>query len=339
MYMKKVYIITGANGHLGNTIIRMLKEKEELVIGFILPQEKGSIIGENISYVQGDIRNKGDICRLFEQVENYEVIVIHCAGIISIADDISDDIYDVNVKGTKNLLEISMEKQVSRFLYVSSVHAIPEGDKLHVLRETNQFSDKMVHGAYAKTKAIATKMVLQYVKKGLNAIIVHPSGILGPYNDTGNHLVQLISDYANGKLPFCVNGGYDFVDVRDVADGCLKAIEKGRIGECYILSNRHYEVKEVLEIVQNIQQGRKAIILPTWLARLGLPFIKIDAKLRNKRPLYTKYSLYTLASDDKFSHYKATTELDYHPRDLYITIKDTLDWLNSKKRKKVFTKD
>lgn len=333
MYMKKLYIITGANGHLGNTIIRMLKEKNELVRGFILPHEEGSLPGENIAYVQGDIRNKKDVDSLFEKVEDYEVIVIHCAGIISIADKISDEIYDVNVKGTKNLLKVSLEKKVSRFLYVSSVHAIPEGDKLHVLRETNHFSDKLVHGAYAKTKAIATKSVLQYAKKALNVLIVHPSGILGPYNDTGNYLVQLIWDYANGKLPFCVKGGYDFVDVRDVADGCLKAIEKGKKGECYILSNRHYEVKEVLEIVYSIKKGKRSIILPTWMAKVGLPFIKIDAKLKKKRPLYTKYSLYTLVSDDKFSHDKATCELDYHPRDLYITIKDTLQWLDSKRRK------
>ena len=88
--------------------------------------------------------------------------------------------------------------------------------------------------------------MLDAVQEGLDAVVVHPSGILGPYDRSGNHLVQLVNDYINGKLPACVNGGYDFVDVRDVADGCLKAIEKGKPGECFILSNRHYEVKDCL---------------------------------------------------------------------------------------------
>ena len=133
-------------------------------------------------------------------------------------------------------------------MYVSSVHAIPERKEKGVTGETQRFSPAYVTGGYAKTKAAATRIVLQAAKRGLDVVVVHPSGVLGPYDRSGNHLVQMVAEYLNGTLPACVKGGYDFVDVRDVAQGCLLAAEKGRSGECYILSDRYCEIREVLAI-------------------------------------------------------------------------------------------
>ena len=185
-----------------------------------------------------------------------------------------------------------------------------------------------------KTKAEATQAVLDAVACGLDAVIVHPSGILGPYDTSRNHLVQLVSDYIHGHLPACVRGGYDFVDVRDVAQGCLAAADFGRTGECYILSNRHYEIKELLGMIRSLQGGKKVPSLPLWMAKIATPFIELDAKRRHRRPLYTRYSLYTLQSNDKFSHDKATKELGYHPRDLYQTLADTIAWMKGKRKRK-----
>ena len=141
----------------------------------------------------------------------------------------------------------------------------------------------------------------------------------------------MVNDYIHGRLPACVVGGYDFVDVRDVAYGCLAAAERGKCGECYILSNRHYEVRDVLEMVRDVQGKRKLLpVLPMWMARAAVPIINWIAKCRKKRPLYTKYSLYTLKSNDRFSHDKATCELNYRPRDLYQTIADTVAWIKTK---------
>ncbi|WP_252979970.1 hypothetical protein [Eisenbergiella tayi] len=163
-------------------------------------------------------------------------------------------------------------------------------------------------------------------------MVVHPSGILGPFGGTGNYLVQLVNDYIMGRLPACVKGGYDFVDVRDVAKGCLLAASKGRKGECYILSNRHYEIKEVLAMARKVCKCRSVPVLPMWMARAAAPLLAGYAKCRKKRPLYTRYSLYTLKSNDRFSHDKATKELGYSPRDLMQTIKDTVQWLREGKK-------
>lgn len=331
--MQKLYVITGASGHLGSTIIRKLRKSGALIRGLILPTEKGRPQA-NVTYFTGDVRDKASVKPLFADLDGFDVVVIHTAGIIDISEDVSPIMYQVNVGGTRNIVELCMEHHVRRLLYVSSVHAIPEKDKLQVLQEVDHFSADQVVGGYAKTKAEATQIVLDAVKQGLDAVIVHPSGILGPYDSAHNHLVQLVSDYIHNRLPACVNGGYDFVDVRDVADGCLSAIEKGRAGECFILSNRHYEVKDVLKMIKSIWGGRKLPVLPMWMARAFAPIMEWFARCRKKRPLYTKYSLYTLNSNDKFSHDKATKELDYRPRDLYQTLADTVAWLTRKPRKR-----
>lgn len=329
--MKRLYIITGANGHLGNTIIRILAKGAAKVRGLVLPTDNVED-KDNVQYFKGDVRDIKSLEPLFEKTRNREVVVIHTAGIVDISEKVSPVLYDVNVKGTKNILRLCKEHKVKRLVYVSSVHAIPEKDKSCVLEEVDNFSPDAVEGGYAKTKAEATQAVLDAVAEGLDAVIVHPSGILGPYDTSRNHLVQLVYDYIRGKLPACVNGGYDFVDVRDVAQGCLAAVDRGKTGECYILSNRHYEIKDVLHMVKKIKGGRKLPVLPMWMAKAAVPAITWYAKRKKERPLYTKYSLYTLRSNDKFSHDKATVELGYRPRDLFLTLVDTVNWLGAAKK-------
>ena len=324
--MKKLYIITGANGHLGGTIIRQLVRSDCLVRGLVLPGESVKN-HHNVTYYQGDVRQRESLLPLFAGAEGMEVVVIHTAGIIDISKKTSPMLYDVNVNGVKTVARLCLEKKVKRLVYVSSVHAIPEKDKLEVLREVHAFSPKEVEGGYAKTKAEATQAVLDLVDQGLDAVVVHPSGLLGPYDKAGNHLVQMIKDYLEGRLPACVRGGYDFVDVRDVAKGCLLAAQKGKTGECYILSNRHYEVRELLQMARKAGGGRRLPVFPMWMAKAFAPLFTWVAKVRRRRPLYTKYSLYTLRSNDRFSHDKATEELGYRPRDLCQTIGDTVEWL------------
>lgn len=323
--MKKAYILTGSNGHLGSTIARALSRRGEHVRGLILPGESPLPL-PGVQYITGDVRDLSSLRPLFEGLRGRQIYVLHTAGIIDISDQVSPRTYDVNVNGTKNVLALCREYQIRRLVYVSSVHAIPEGDKSCVLHEVSHFSADEVVGGYAKTKAEATQAVLDAARNGLDAVVVHPSGILGPYDRSGNHLVQLVNDYLRGKLPACVRGGYDFVDVRDVAAGCLLALEKGRRGQCYILSNRHYEIRDVLAMVRGLAGGRRLAILPHWMAKAALPAIRLHARRTKKRPLFTKYSLHTLLSNDKFSHDKATAELGYRPRDLLQTLRDTIAW-------------
>ena len=239
----------------------------------------------------------------------------------------------MNVNGTKNIIDKVLEKN-AKLVYVNSVHAITEKPNNELMTEINHFEPERVTGQYAKTKAEIANYVLKTVKeKNLNACVIHPSGIIGP-NDFGNsHLTQLIIDFATGRLKACVKGGYDFVDVRDVADGIINACEKGRKGECYILSNRYVEIKELLDTISEVMHIKKIkTILPMWIAKLTAPLSEMYYAILKEAPLYTKYSLYTLQSNSHFSNEKAKKELGYKNRELKETIKDTTAWLKENGR-------
>lgn len=327
--MKRNFIITGAAGHLGGVIIKKLSRLGCRVRGLILPGEKG-VAYNNVEYVTGDVTAPETLDPLFEGLDAPETVLIHTAGIITIQEQVSPALRRVNVDGTKNIIAKCWQYGISRLVYVSSVHAIPGSDKGGDIRETDVFNSEQVEGAYAKTKAIATKAVLNAGKEGLDVVVVHPSGIIGPYDNGSNHIVQLFKMYIKRKLPAIVRGGYDFVDVRDVAEGVIAAAEKGRSGECYILSNRYFSMQEMGEYMRKAT-GRK-LRLPCLSLRFVssfAPMFEFFGRISLKRPVFTKYSLKTLGFKGRFSHDKATRELGYHPRDMKDTVADTMRYLKT----------
>ena len=326
--MGVTYIVTGAAGHLGGTIVRLLSQTGQEVRALSLAGETQRA-RRGVSWYTGDVRRTESLRALFSGLDGRDVYVIHAAGVVDISGEMSARMRDVNVEGTKNVIALCREFDVRRLVYVSSVHAIPEREDMGVMREIRAFSPDAVTGGYAKTKAEATQAVLDEAAAGLDAVVVHPSGILGPYDDAGNHLVQVLRDFMTGKLPACVRGGYDMVDVRDVAWGCVAAALRGRKGECYILSNRRCNISDLLEMARRVCGGRRLPVLPMGLARAAVPLLAAFARMRGRRPLYTAYSLQALASNDRFSHDKATRELGYRPRDLRLTVRDTVRWLQS----------
>ncbi len=338
--MQKVYIVTGIGGHLGNTIARELLASGATVRGFAQPSENVTMLyGGAVSIVRGDVRDRASLEPLFcGLTEQDEVIVIHCAGIVSVETGYHQAIVDVNVLGTQNVVDLCKAHQVKKLVYISTVHAIPEPPQGEAITEVNGFTPDAVIGLYAKTKAMATQIVLDAAKDGLDATVVQPSGIIGP-NDYGHgHLTQLIISYLSGSLTACVEGGYDFVDVRDVADGVLAAAEKGKKGECYILSNCYVPVKELLHMLSRITGGREVkTILPMWFAKMTAPLAELYYKIRHEAPLFTRYSLYTLTSNAHFRNDKARRDLGYQTRDVGTTLKDTVAFL-LKERRNLFPK-
>ena len=316
--MKRIFIITGANGFLGNNIVRKLTEDaENEVRALVLPGDAlKSLDGLHCRIFHGDVTKKETLTAVFEDTGNAEVYVIHCAAIVYIKTKFIPQVYDVNVNGTKNVIDKVLEKN-AKLVYVSSVHAITEKPNGAVMTEITRFEPDKVVGQYAKTKAEIANYILDTVRgRGLRACIVHPSGMIGPYDFGSSHLTQLIIDVAAGKLKAGVNGGYDFVDVRDVADGIISACFNGKDGECYILSNRYVKVR----------------VLPMWFAKLTAPLSELYYSVQKQPPLYTKYSLYTLGSNANFSNAKARAQLNFKTRKLTETVRDTTVWLDEQNR-------
>lgn len=335
--MREGYIITGIGGHLGNTIAGMLNKQGIEVRGFAMPNEKCGMLDRSVKIVRGDIRNGSSLEPLFKGwEEGYDITVIHAAGIITIASKYNQDVVDVNVGGTKNVIELCKKYSVRKLVYISSVHAIKECPKGEAISEADSFSAGEVKGLYAKTKAEATQLVLDAAKEGLNVSVVHPSGIIGPNDYGSGHMTQMVIDYVKGVITAAVRGGFDFVDVRDVAYGILKVAEIGKNGEGYILSNQYIPVKNLLNILHELT-GRKKIkiVLPMWFVKAFEPLAILYFKARKLRPLFTSYMLDTLKSNSNFSHEKASRELGYNPRDLRITLADTVKFLTKTGRIKL----
>lgn len=324
----ETYLVTGAAGHLGNTLVNRLVEQGHAVRALILPGDRRDMLPQCVRVYEGDVRDKASM-QAFFSAEN--AIVIHAAGIVSIATRYRPEVFEVNVRGTQNVLALAKEHRAKKFVYVSSVHAIPTLAKGQTMEEVSQFSSGAVSGTYAKTKAAATAWVL--AAKGINVSVVHPSGICGPYDYGRGHVTQLVTDYCSGGLAAGVQGGYDFVDVRDVVDGILHCCMQGGDHETYILSNRRIELTELFELLHRVTGKRRiTTFLPLWFAKSTASLSELYYKLLHQPPLFTAYSLDTLTDNSCFSHEKATKAFGYQPRPFEETLRDTVDWLREQSR-------
>ena len=324
--MKKLYLVTGATGHVGTVLVEELLRRGEQVRVFVLPGSKASLPA-GLEVCCGDITDERSLRPFFERLGWDYVTLIHCAAFITIASGKDPRVWNTNVNGTRNIMEAALAAGVDRVVYVSSVHAIPERPKPETIAEVDSFSPDLVHGQYAKSKAAAAQIVMDYAKKGLNVSIVHPSGIIGPGDTKArNHMIRTIRAMADGSIPVGIQGGYDFVDSRDVAAGILGCEEHGRAGECYILNGSYISVLDLTNLTRRLAGRRPTgIELPHWFVKLVAPVSERFSKVFGKHvPLFTPYSIYTLHTNGLFSHEKAHREFGYSPRDIEESVRASL---------------
>ena len=175
---------------------------------------------------------------------------------------------------------------------------------------------------------MATNAVLGATGQGINASIVHPSGIIGPGDLSCGNITEMLRAFCAGSFSMSVNGGYDFVDVRDVAAGIIACSQYGKAGSCYILSGHYVTVKELLSTAASLTSRKPPLLCaPLFLARLIAPFYEARSIRKNQKPFFTPYSISVLGSNGLFSHEKATAELGYSPRELFETLRDTIEWM------------
>lgn len=319
------YIITGATGHIGNVLARKLTKMGKDVTAIILPNEDLTAISSlNLNIIYGDVTDRDFIFKIIEK----DSIVLHLAGIIDIGTLPVELIENVNIGGTQNIVDACIKNQAKKLIYLSTVHIIDPQTEGTTLVEPESFDKNKVVGTYAKTKIQATNYIFECCKQNkLNATVLYPSGVLGPYDYKISELGQVILDYMNHKLIAYVKGGYNFVDVRDVADAIINAIERGRSGQGYIVSGRAMSLKELLVTI-NKKLGRKRLPpkIALWFVRMFAGLSNFYYKVRNKKPVFSKYSLYTLNSNCNFSNEKAKKELDFKPMDVERSICDSVDW-------------
>ena len=329
--MFRNYLVTGASGFLGRALLAELKKKDAKIRVLVLENDPlAKDLPQGISIVYGDVCDDASLDRFFSGADS-ETCVIHCAGIVSVASHPGDRIYRVNVGGTNRILRYCETSVVGKLVYVSSVHAIPEKPKGTEITEDTVFSPDLVRGDYAKSKAIATSLVFEAAERGLNASVVFPSGIIGPGDVGKGSITNMLLSYLAGKLPFAVKGGYDFVDVRDVAAGIVSCAEQGQAGRGYILSGQYATIRDILNAAKGALGLRRAVsFLPLCFAKIVAPYYE-KRSLRKKQTLYfTPYAVAVLESNSRFSRAAAAAAFGYDPRSFQISIRDTVFWLKKR---------
>ncbi len=329
MQKDEIYLVTGATGHLGLTIVSQLIAAGKKVRALVLADDKlNSRLPAQVEVCYGNVLDPlslEDFLRVTPDTDSY---LIHTAGIVTTSLEYQQIVYDVNVKGTQNITDAAMKYNVTKLVYVSSVHAIPEKPKGEVIREVDHFDKYLVYGLYGRTKAEATQYVLDAGKRGLDVTVIHPTGICGPNSPKNNHSAQLVITCWRSKMPTGVIGGFDFVDVRDVAAGIIAACKKGRKGECYILSNRYISIKEFFRTFEKITgKWQPRLMSPMWLVKIFMPSYNLFYKLTKKTPLFSTQSLHILSTNSLFSSDKARNELGYTTRPFRETLADTIEWM------------
>lgn len=328
---RTLYLVTGAAGFLGSHICRQLLDRGESVRAFVLKGDPAvKYIPEKVGIVTGDLCDINSLENFFKDPDDTQTIILHVASMVTVNPDYNQKLMDINVGGTKNIIEKCLEHpECKKMVYVSSSGAIPELPKGQKIREVKQFDSEKVVGWYSKTKAMATQAVLDAVKKeGLNACVVHPSGILGPQDYAIGETTGTIIKIINGEMPVGMRGSFNLCDVRDLAAGCIAAADKGRTGECYILGNEEVTLKEMCELLdKDLHCGTCKLYLPLGLAKLLAKQMEKKAEKTGKKALMTTFSVYNLERNNTFDYSKAKKELGYHTRSYAETLHDEAVWL------------
>ncbi len=331
--MNKLYLLTGAAGFLGSHICDVLLERGDNVRALVLPGDKSAkYVPAEVEIIEGNLCDMASLDSFFAVPDGTQTVVIHCASMVTTNADFSQKLLDINVGGTKNMIEQCLKHpECQKMVYVSSTGAIPELPKGQKIKEVDSFdaqSDQVV-GWYSKSKAMATQAVLDAVReRGLNACVVHPSGILGPKDYAIGETTGTVIKIMNGQMPIGMGGSFNLCDVRDLADGCVSAADKGRSGECYILGNKEVTMKEMCNLLHDAS-GCK---MPYFYVPLSMAYklaeqMERKAEKTGEKPMMTNFAVYNLARNNQFDYSKAERELGYHTRPYAETLRDEAEWL------------
>ncbi len=317
-------LVTGATGHIGNVLVKELIQRGEKVRVLVLPNEDLTPLdGLDLEIVNGNVLDKTSLETAFIGVE----YVFHLAGIISIMPGKDDFVHDVNVNGTCNMLEAAKKAGVKKFIHTSSIHAFKRVPHGIVIDENIPIDPECAVAAYDQSKAEATLAVMRAVQEGLPAVVVCPTGVIGPYDFKGSEIGVLIQDWMKYKLNFLIEGNYDFVDVRDVVQGMIQAREKGKVGQIYILSGELIKVADLWRLVKELLDVRSYFInIPVKFASFVAKFTQSWYRMTKSKPRFTTYSIETLHTNAVISNAKARSTLGYKTRSLRESIKDTVTW-------------
>jgi dihydroflavonol-4-reductase len=317
-------VVTGACGHIGATLVRDLIAQQHRVRVLSHPQTKTltALAGLDVEVAHGDVRDLDSLRTAFRGAE----IVYHLAAMISLDGDRHGHVRRVNVDGARNAATAALTMGVRRHVHVSSVHAFDHHPVDEPLDETRRRPGPQ-HPTYDRTKAAGEAAVREVIARGLDAVIVNPSGVIGPRDFAPSRMGQMLLHLARRRMPAVSHGGFDWVDVRDVSRSILAAAERGRTGENYLLTGRYRSVAEFVRIVEAVTGVRSPRLrVPRVIESLAATVFTLWSRALGTRPHFTQEAIHALHGSRNIVGARAASELGHRARPTEHTIRDTYAW-------------
>jgi dihydroflavonol-4-reductase len=279
-----------------------------------------ALTGIAAEFVRGDVLDPATLKDAFAGAE----FVLHLAAKISIAGDPDGSVRRVNVDGVRHVAEAALGAGVRRVVHCSSLHAYDVGAIAGPVRENGLRATDSGLPAYDQSKAAGEDELRRVVDRGLDAVIVNPSGMFGPVDPVPSRMGRVFLAMFKGRMPISVAGAFDWVDVRDVASVLLRAAEQGRTGENYLVGGHRASVTELGRLAAQVTGRRPPrLVVPLAPVRFAAgAAVRVAGPRRAGRLLLTPESLHALATDPVVDYSKATAELGYRPRPLAETVAD-----------------
>jgi len=317
--------VTGGTGFIGGEVVRQLRARGDDVVCLVRsPEKAGEVKALGCELAAGDL---GEETAIRAGMEGCDA-VIHAAAIyeIGIPKKEHPAMWEANVAGTERVMKAALEAKIPRIVYVSTVGVFGNTNK-RVVDETYEHPEGSFTSYYEETKLEAHKIVKRMIaEQDLPAIIVQPGGVYGP-GDT-SQVADLLQEFFAGKLPLLPfpQLGICMTHVADIAGGILLALDKGKLGEIYVISGPATTMREAIEMVAKVS-GRKAPKrdLPTGVMKLMTPLGPLVGKMMGQPPNLRE--LISSADGVTFwaSYDKAAKELGYAPRGMEEGLKQTLE--------------
>lgn len=320
-------LITGCTGGLGANLAAALVERGVEVVGLRRSTSPGAAVDDlELAFCTGDILDPASLRQAMDGVD----WVFHAAAIADDWHHPRERIYEVNVEGTRNVLAAALEAGVRRFVYTGSSAALgkPSPGK-PLMDEADSFNLDPADFPYGHSKHLAEQVVAEFVTRGLDAVSVLPTALMGPRDlnfISGELLVRVVK---RQLMPF-PRGGLNYADLRDVAAGHVAAAEQGRTGERYILGGHNLTHREALQIIAAVANTpARAVTLPHWLLPVAADLVSLGQRLGFRMPIERGRVLLS----GEFMYYdssKARRELGLEARPFAESVRDAYDWYRAR---------
>ncbi|MBL7827609.1 MAG: SDR family oxidoreductase [Saprospiraceae bacterium] len=322
---KKIFV-TGPDGLLGSNIVRELLSQGYEVRAMVEPGRKpGTLEGLPIEIVEGDLLNPEQVRSLMQGAR----YVVHVAASTMMWPDDNPIQRKVNIEGTRHVLDACVANHIERLVFIGSANSFGPGDKQNPGDESRPYTGHVFHNDYLDSKYRAHQLVLEYVKNGLNAVMVNPTFMLGPYDSKPSSGAMIVAVY-KGTVPGYSPGGKNYICVRDAAKGVVNAITKGRTGESYILGNENLDFNEAFTKMASVMGVKPpSLRIPSLFILIYGLWGSFIARLTGKPPAIS----YTMAkisiSEFYYDSSKAVRELELPQTPIEQGIQEAFEWFKN----------